>query len=93
MTEIKEHWKQLVNSTTINEEIEAIRKFSKITKENNSSFSLFIIDKSGKRIHYNDFTNQNIAHVSIDFNIDGTDFTVDHWKPLDTNNISLFFLE
>ncbi len=93
MSNIKSGWEQLVHSETVDEEILAINRLRKISQKDNLSFSLYMIDFSGKKIHYNDFKNQKIVNVAIDFYPDDAQFTLGNWKPLDIDNVSLFFLE
>lgn len=93
MSTIKNTWEQLVNSKTINEEITAITHLKEASKENGFSFMLFVIDESGNKIHYNDFNNQKVKSVSVDFYVNDSEYNAENWKPLDVNNISLLFLE
>lgn len=93
MRSVKEAWMQLVSSTTVNEEIEAIHRLRKMSKKHSVSFALYMIEPSGKKIHYNAFKNQKIESVSVDFQMRGSEFTLDKWKPIDIHNVSLFFME
>lgn len=90
---IKNLWGQLVNSETIEKEGDIIRQLCEVNKEDNTSFTLLIVDELGNEINYNDFHNQNIKSVSVDFHFDDAEYKGENWKPLDVNNISLFFLE
>ncbi|MCX2764509.1 hypothetical protein [Aquimarina muelleri] len=93
MDTIKNTWEQLVNSKTIDEEVKVIKQLREASKENDFSFTLFILDESGNKIHYNDFDNQKIKSVSVDFYVNDSEYNGKNWKPLDVNNISLLFLE